>query len=320
MKTIFFILSFFCFSLSLQASIEHDFIVSPNMLRVGELGQFSIGLSFPDTYKLITAPTQDDFSKSTAIDYVDEKIIKNQRDATRLVSLHYLFMALELGEQLIPTQTIVLNDTDTEKYHKIVIPPQPITITSNFKAGEEKSIAIKSTIYAEKLNWKKYVFGLLIALILTGILLFLAYRYLAHRQQQQPSLPQVPVDPRSAFDIARDDIDALYEKNLYDKNLTKDHYIALSDIIKSFLGRLYHQHMVEMTSEEIYVICKNKLNQNLFLKLKNLLSFGDFIKFAKQVPSIEEHADQKEKALQFIRQTWEIEQKPADDDLEVPTL
>ncbi len=306
--------------MSLQASIDHDFIVSPNMLRVGELGQFSIGLSFPDTYQLITAPTQDDFSKSTAIDYVDEKIIKNQRDATRQVSLHYLFMALELGEQLIPTQTIVLNDTDTEKYHKIVIPPQPITITSNFKAGEEKAIAIKSNIYSEKLNWKKYVFGLLIGLILLGILLFLAYRYLAHRQQQQPSLPPIPVDPRSAFDIARDDIDALYEKNLYDNNLTKDHYIALSDIIKSFLGRLYDQHMVEMTSEEIYVICKNKLNQNLFLKLKNLLSFGDFIKFAKQIPSIEEHADQKEKALQFIRQTWEIEQKPGDDDLEVPTL
>ena len=53
--------------------------------------------------------------------------------------------------------------------------------------------------------------------------------------------------------------------------------------------------MVEMTTTELCNACQKKLNVNLFQKLKNILLFSDTIKFAKILPSKEDHLEQKKK-------------------------
>ena len=68
------------------------------------------------------------------------------------------------------------------------------------------------------------------------------------------------------------------------------------------------------TNEVNDVECKSVF----FQKLKNILSFSDYIKFAKQIPSESEHLEQKEKTIELIQKIWETEQKITENYTEDP--
>ncbi|MAH80098.1 MAG: hypothetical protein CMP39_00220 [Rickettsiales bacterium] len=282
--------------------------VSPNTLSLGESTYYDISLNIPLSKQLVSVPTNDDFLDLTGLEYVTNEIIKNEFIDYRQVDLRYQLLALELGSQQIPTQTIVLSNSK-QNFKTITIPAQTIQVQSNFKPDEKTEITLKLNIFLSKLNWNKYISIAIIALFIIILLIFLIYTFLINKEIKEDAEALLPEDPRTPLEIAMDDIEKLYQKKLFSANQFKEHYIELSDIIKFFLGQIYNDHMVEMTTTEIFVKCTKKLNKNLFLKLKNILQFSDQIKFAKNVPSKEEHAEQKEKTIDLLTTIWNIEQK-----------
>ena len=146
-------------------------------------------------------------------------------------------------------------------------------------------------------------------ILLLAALAFSIYKYQQYKNKEEDDVEITPVDTRTPLEIASERLVKLYENNLYKKEQPKEHYIILSEIIKGFLGQLYHENMVEMTTTELCNACQKKLNVNLFQKLKNILLFSDTIKFAKILPSKEDHLEQKKKAFDLMTQIWKAEQK-----------
>ena len=301
-----------------MANVDFNITVSPNTLYLGQSFHYITGLTFPANLQLISVPDKTAFASANGFELIDSDIQKQQSNDMRYVYLDYHFLALNLGPQTISTQSIILSNQDSGKYTKIAIPPQQLTIRSNFNQNEKAELKLKLNVYLEKLNWKKYAMFFLVTTIIILSIIFVIYRFILNKQKVEELQEPIPVDPRSALEIALDDIDTLFAKNLYAKNQLKEHYINLSDIIKLFLGNVYKEHMIEMTSSEVTQLCHKKLNTNLFQKLKNILSFSDYIKFAKQIPSENEHLEQKEKTIELIQKIWDTEQKITENYTEDP--
>ena len=119
---------FSCFiQVSVHATANFQAFVSPNKVTLGQPTQYYIGVTFPSHYQLIGVPEKDEITANSGLDYLDQAIKKDQQGDTRIVQLSYALMSLELGEQQIPTQTVVLNYAEEENMSQ-VIPPQLLQV------------------------------------------------------------------------------------------------------------------------------------------------------------------------------------------------
>ena len=141
---------------------------------------------------------------------------------------------------------------------------------------------------------------------MVGIVLFVVLTViLIMKIQKKPiETPVIKEDPRSFKEIAIDNLDKLYKQNLFDSAQHKDHYVQYSEIIKWYIGKMSNLECVEKTTHEIGMILKKKFTESRNKKIKSLLTFSDQIKFAKQVPSAEEHTVYKKLAVEIINDIW----------------
>ena len=86
--------------------------------------------------------------------------------------------------------------------------------------------------------------------------------------------------------IALSKIDALLNSGLWEKEEYKLFYISLSDILREYLWRQFKIDASADTSAELLRRVKNMPQMAPFLyQLRDFLSSGDLVKFAKAVPN-----------------------------------
>ena len=121
---------------------------------------------------------------------------------------------------------------------------------------------------------KKIAFYL--ALII--LICFLIYYFRKKRKNNnQPTfqIPKIPPD-----EIALKKIKALKAKNLTDRKF----YFELSVILREYLGNIFNFNALEMTSEEVAFVLKDRkidIDKSFKAKLRQFLFLSDLLKFAK---------------------------------------
>ena len=134
------------------------------------------------------------------------------------------------------------------------------------------------------LSWLKW---LLVALIL-GILLYLLFWGRKKTENQGPAWQRFgkETDNRPCHVIALSQIDALINSGLWEKKQYKVFYISLFDILREYLWRRFSLDASADTSTELLRHAKKTDGLTPVLpQLKDFLSTGDLVKFAKVVPS-----------------------------------
>ena len=133
-------------------------------------------------------------------------------------------------------------------------------------------------------SWLKW---LLVALIL-GIILYLLFWGRKKTEDQGPAWQRFgkEVDNRPCHVIALSKIDALVNSGLWEKQQYKIFYISLFDILREYLWRRFSMDASADTSTELLRHAKKINGLNPVLpELKEFLTAGDLVKFAKVVPS-----------------------------------
>ncbi|WP_428054237.1 hypothetical protein [Candidatus Avelusimicrobium stercoris] len=139
----------------------------------------------------------------------------------------------------------------------------------------------------------------LIAALLLGALIYVLYAWHKKLHEKELSVSAEPEDPRPGNEIALSQIDALLDSGLWENAQYKVFYNTLTDILREYLWRQLKIDASADTSAEILARIKTmpKLAP-LRTQLRQFLSSGDLVKFAKAVPSL----DTRNRDIQLLRE------------------
>ena len=148
-------------------------------------------------------------------------------------------------------------------------------------------------------GWLAWLLGILCL----GILIYI-WRYWYKKLHERPHAVLQEQDTRPGNVIALSKIDALLDSGLWENQQYKLFYITLSDILREYLWRQFGVDASADTTAELLRRVKNMPQMAHFMyQLKDFLSSGDLVKFAKAVPS-EQIRDKDVKLLrEFIMET-----------------
>ena len=213
----------------------------------------------------------------------------------------YKLKADLIGSYVLPPVTISYeykNEKKEVKTAKIFVEIKSVLD----KQGAPKDIKdIKPLVKIERDLKKLY-------LIISGIILMLGlvggglFFYWKKRKKAEDALP-----PRPAHELAKEELEALKQKNLIEKGQVRLHYFELSEIFRRYLERRFFFPAVENTTEEIIREFRKRsiLNQQTRSIAQSFLRNTDRVKFAKYNPTAEEIEKDHNDALNFINQTME---------------
>ncbi|NJM15029.1 MAG: hypothetical protein HC896_06305 [Bacteroidales bacterium] len=140
------------------------------------------------------------------------------------------------------------------------------------------------------MTWEEawpWVAGGLATVLVVAALMY----YLRRKNQNKPLLgPAKPVLP--PHEIAFQSLEKLRAARLWQQNKVKQYYIELTEIIRLYIEQRFMVPALEQTSEEILESFRyrtNWLSPELQLKLKDMLTIADLVKFAKMSPLPDEN-------------------------------
>ena len=283
----------------IQISVVHavapsfEQAVSPNTLFIGDTFTYSIKLKLSKNTSLVNAPKDYDIIKDTNLSLINQSVLKSSDDVYRYIVLNYDLQIFDIEQQVIPTQTIIIQMPATKK---LQIPSFPITVTS-VKSSDSENIQLSNFIFVHsQLNWGPIILtGILIMLLIFG--LFKLYRYL-QKTKHISADNTLEIDSRSPYEIATHDLEENFKQ--IKAILIKDYYVNYSDIIKTYIAALLNLKNIEMTSFEVLNLCHDRFNEQDYRRLKKILNFSDSVKFAQFLASDEDNTLYYQKALECI--------------------
>lgn len=220
-------------------------------------------------------------------------------------ALHYIppieMLRLEAGS--ISTNDISLN---------VVNPFQSMEIDE--QTGVAKITDIKEPqdapfILAELLEYVWWFVGgvLVIIAIVVGIILY--RKYYAGKEVGEKKV-QKPKEPCHV--VAMRDLDRIKEEKLWQRNMFKEYYSDITEVLRKYLEERYGVNALESTSDEIMDMMKPLLSERPqeYKNLSSILTLADLAKFAKMEPLPDENDMAIKRAIEFVRDTTQVESQP----------
>ena len=194
-----------------------------------------------------------------------------------------------------------------------VIQPFVIDTASN-------QLADIKPVYKPKFDWKEFIQRMLLIFLLIALavlLYFLVRKFVLKKPVMRPeaSRAQVVIPPHIE---ALQHLDKIKEEKLWQKGRIKEYHTELTETLRIYIERMFNINSMEMTSDEI-------LNHTEFLKvdksgaysaLRQILTLGDLVKFAKWNPSPNDNEMSLMNAYLFVNQTRIEEAKPLEKNTE----
>lgn len=148
------------------------------------------------------------------------------------------------------------------------------------------------------------------ALIITAFIWF-AVRYIRSHKKSKPDYEPVP-NPDPAHVIAFRELEELKEEKLWQKGEVKKYYTRLTEIIRQYLQNRYSVFSLELTTSETLEALLNTgfKKDQLYVRLKTILTGADLVKFAKHKPEPSENESHFQNSWDFVVNTKEDAQLP----------
>lgn len=226
-----------------------------------------------------------------------------ERDGRKIIESWYQLKADLVGSYIIPGAVFSYTDEKGEKKEL-----KTAQIFIEVKSVIEDKETAKDIRDIKPLAILKRSYTLLIALTIAGLLLLVIilggiYFY---RTRYGKSISPLP---RSAHELALEELDRLQKEGLIARGIYKEHYFKVSEIFRRYLEKRFHFQAVEKTTEEILpeILSLKGFEQTVKGRAKTFLHHTDLVKFAKYIPDTEEVDREHQEAVSFINDTKEEE-------------
>ncbi len=246
--------------------------------------------------KLSFIPQQKKITGAKGIEIIgvfQDTLIPSGKDFTWQGS--YTITAWDSGRVIIPETTILVNDS-VLKLSALNLFIKTPTIKEgkglyDIKEGFEE-VPSSTYLFFQK-HWGWIVGGLLLIL---GIILYFKFR-----KKKEKIIPEITLSLKEA---TIKEIDALFEKRLWEHEGLKEHYFQLSLILRTYLGKRYTLSLMDKTSYQIEVLLGQlNLHHSLQTEINLMLNQADLVKFAKSSPDITEVTRSIQRAKDIVTKT-----------------
>ncbi|MCC7331903.1 MAG: hypothetical protein IT232_04765 [Flavobacteriales bacterium] len=152
------------------------------------------------------------------------------------------------------------------------------------------------------LDWIKENWWWLVAILVLGVLIYIAVRYFKNRKLVKVPEKLAPEIPYHI--IALQKLEQLKSEQLWQNGKTKQYHSIISEVIREYLERRYQINALEETTHEImHRLRLQTIPAEQMNKLNQLLTLADLVKFAKEQPLPHENEQSLTHAISFIETT-----------------
>ncbi|WP_343910832.1 DUF4381 domain-containing protein [Aquimarina litoralis] len=262
-----------------------------------------------DSSEIVIFPEGQTFSPLEVIESYKTDTTKNGKKFNLIKE--YALTQFDSGFYTIPRQKVMIGDrvffTDSLKVQVRDV----LVDTTKQKMYEIKPLV---EVDASFFNWKKYLWWILIPLIIAGLIVFFVLRRKKKKEAQEDELP--PYE-RAILALRRID-----ESHLLEQDSHKEYYSQLSDTARKYIDEEVYDHAMESTTDELIArldeeIKKGSLNldKQTIEELKTVLKTADMAKFAKSKPDIGTAKADRNVIERVINETKEAIPEPTEEEL-----
>ncbi len=226
--------------------------------------------------------------------FITDKLMKISQD--------FLITSFDSGLYVIPPQKFAFSNgqfTDTIESQAKYLGVLTFQIDSVQGIADIKPPIDTPITFMEALPTGLYILG---GLLLIAIIIILIRRLKGG--EAKPILVRSKPKPPADF-TALSSLDELKKKKLWQRGKHKIYQSELTDIVRTYIEERYQVIAMEQTSDETLetIASTGLLNQELFEKLKKMLTLADLVKFAKMEPLPDEHERSMTDAYDFVLKT-----------------
>lgn len=273
-----FLLFFFSFGF-LFAQNPVKIMVDTTNIRIGE----------QITYKIIANKSSE---KNTSNTVVFPKLILDSLQKVEVVEelkidttktafiKKYILTSFDSGRYFIPHQKVLLNNK------KYLLDSLFINVATVKVDTTKQGLFPIKAVQKQPVIFDDYKNYLWIGLAILAILAFLVWYFIFRKKKEEVAETVIP-----PYQLAVERLSVLDAKKLWQNNKTKQYYIELTAILRSYLESEYNIPALESTTDELMESIKdfnknNELNltKDTIANLQKLLQEADLVKFAKFKP------------------------------------
>ncbi len=302
-------------SLALKSQVEVHAVLDSSKIRIGEQTKLDIYLSYDaSTQKnldIVWPLIEDTLKKGLEIintTQIDTTIPDKTKPNIVRQHIQLTVTAFDSGAYYIAPFKFVLNKDTTNPLLTEPLLLEVNTVPTDTSITKTKDI---KPPYDEPFDWKWYINYLYIGLAVIAfvVILTLVIIQLNKRKPQEIVIekPKIP-----AHITALASLEKIKEEAIWKDNKVKEYYSSITDTVRLYIEERFHINALELTSEEIIKIFKTQvIDTESKLKLTQILTLSDFVKFAKQIPIEAEHTLTLNNAFDFVKGTLREEEAPA---------
>jgi len=300
------LLSGFAMNASAQ-NITADAKLDSLTIRIGDQTKLRLIVHQPAKEKVNFPNLTDTISGKVPIvsSRMDTVINKDNKEQITVIK-SYTITSFDQGTYTVPSYNI-------GSAAGVLTTPQLTLMVQTIKVDTTKAIYdIKQpiTVSYTFLDWflaHSWILSLAIALIGGGIILYL---YFKNRTKVVKEIKVVePAVPAHVLALTK--LQQLRERKLWQQEAVKEYHSELTDILREYLEKRYEVKTHERTTEEIIASLKHMAISNEYrVKLNEVLTLADLVKFAKAKPLPVDNELTMENAIAFVNKTQETAQLP----------
>ncbi len=274
---------------------------------IGDLINYTLAITYDSVYELVPPPLGANLGAFDVKDYESDLVTRLDNGRIRSES-KFKVSTFTTGEYVIPPIPVLFRLPDSTG--KVLFSePVPIKVNSLLEnAGDSVDIKPLKAPYEFERDLTAYYYG---GGALLLFLLVLAW-YLWRRSRRVKAGAE-PVDLRKPWEIAFENLAVLQQKRLPAEGKFKEYYFEITDIVRSYMGRIYEVDVMEMTTEEwSEVFAEITMPDGTFETGREFFKHADLVKFAKFIPEVVRAENDLETAhhlVETIRVDYERRQR-----------
>ncbi len=301
-----FILIIFSFVLSVNQLMATDGKISleakvdKNKITIGDLIQYSIVVTRDENVDVEMPDLGANLGAFEIRDYNDPD--PEKRNGEIVQRREYSISTYDIGDYEIPPVTVRYSVGEDSVWKELTTENIKITVESMkpSEAGDIRDIKPPLEIERDLMRIMRFVAaGVIIVLI--GILVFI---YIKRRREGKSFIPYRDKPKRPPHEIALEELEQLLGGQLLEKGEIKPFYIRISEIIRRYIEGRFFIIAIEMTTTQLI----NNMNEAEIEKedvqlVEDFLMQCDLVKFAKYIPTSEEHQKVIDQAFEVVNKT-----------------
>ena len=301
-----FILIIFSFVLSVNQLMATDGKISleakvdKNKITIGDLIQYSIVVTRDENVDVEMPDLGANLGAFEIRDYNDPD--PEKRNGEIVQRREYSISTYDIGDYEIPPVTVRYSVGEDSVWKELTTENIKITVESMkpSEAGDIRDIKPPLEIERDLMRIMRFVAaGVIIVLI--GILVFI---YIKRRREGKSFILYRDKPKRPPHEIALEELEQLLGGQLLEKGEIKPFYIRISEIIRRYIEGRFFIIAIEMTTTQLI----NNMNEAEIEKedvqlVEDFLMQCDLVKFAKYIPTSEEHQKVIDQAFEVVNKT-----------------